>query len=898
MSELTNLKKSFNPLNQHGIWGHNKPNAALEDAVGTLVIAKDGAIPFVLSKLIAREVRIDGNVEIADDVTIRRVSEISGTREHPTVFEQFSLAMDYTRTKGSTLKEGAGFAHGAVSEYATWGAWSFANIAPTLNGTAEQPITVQDGAYIGPGVSVPKGAEVHANNYYLGNPAFILNKTDLNPETFVPTNGWDNYYAGIENNPGARFRPITLNEAQLNQIDADIAHLATLDESSAEHSSLKGDLDKALLRLWRLDRRTRYLSAFTNVDTTQLADIGVEAWIANQNRNKIHRPTLSNWLWFYHQTQHIKQVMYQQEAAKQHGDIVWHNAPLQSEVLHLARAQQILVASGNHDVAELQNLIKAKLFLLGAYPLKVEEHAALNDAFLNANRITSQTQAALGAIRGEFDLSVRHEATIDHALGGVIANPVTLTVDAAERARLSTRLGQFASVYAHVPEAAKALETSQNPRPANSEYEIPAWILAVNEQRKNFITLADGPHVRSFGGHVPVIEDGATLLGNVDISGAVHLEPGVTLKNGSVASEQSTAPVAILGKAFIEGAITHTATKEQYPVFIDGRVGPVVIKGGHIHGAEIDGYTYSEEALLSDESFIRGVVAKGAMNVGQGFAGKDGNLVFEGSSPSKNVASEGGEHLANYQQWWNNHSEFKGVPMEDDAVKQRIAEIHTNEHALAQAELADKVREHGPIYKISAPLQAAIFNLKHGAEIFDKIGDVRNAAELRYHAQGIEYLLGARETLSVDAAQRLEGNGSISRAVSSLRAIANRGETIKIDNWADNASPYAYTRADAQKLATSAHRPVTELAQRNFDLADKEHIAGKNPTIKHAMSPHDAIRRGLYEHTNFYPNHITLIAQGIDHIPTLIGTLRKEFATQAQLTAQNRNGVAAPLLTL
>lgn len=901
MSELINLKKSFNPLNQHGVWAHNAFDAALEDAAGTIVIAKDGAIPFITSQLISKEVRIIGNVEIANDVTIRRVSEVSGSDQRPTILKQYALLMDYCTVRDSTLEEGAGFAHGGISENATWGAWSFANIAPVLKGTAEEPITVEPGAYIGPGVSVPKGALIHANNYYLGTPAIILPRTELDQDTLIPKQGWDKFYAGQDDEGDAIFRPIFLSEADFEWLNSKTEQLLALTEGSDEYKAVAKAIDRKLKHVWRLDRRPYRLSPFGNYDTTELADVGVDTWIKSQDRNVVHRPTLANWLWFYHQTQHIKQAAYQQEAAKQHGDIVWHNAPLQSEVLHLDRAQRILIATNNHDIQDLQNLIKAKLFLLGAYKPKADEHAALNDAFLNANTIINHVQLALAAITDDVNITVHRQAVIDHALKPVsTADRVVFTIDAHERKALSARLGQFAAIYAHVPEATQSIQVRQDAPRTNSSIEIPAWILAINAERTNFVTLADGPHVRSFAGHVPVIEDGAILLGNVDLSGAVHLDGGVVLKNGSVCSEQSTAPVTILGKSYIEGAITHTATKEQYPVLVDGRVGPIVIKGGHIHGAEIDAYTYSEDALLSDEALIRGVVANGAMNIGQKHArsaSENGQLVFEGGSPSKNVLKEGGNTLASYQQWWDKHPHFRDLPLEEDAVKQRIAEIHSTQYVNAQQELADKVREHGPLYKISAPLQAAIFNLTHGAEIFEKQGDTRNAAELRLHIEGIEYLLGARDTLSIGAAERLEAKGNLSRAVLALQAIGKRGEVIEIANWNEKTSPYTYTHADALNLAKNSHRPITEIAQRNFDLADDARLKGE-ADVKHAMTPEDAIKRGLRETVDYYPKHITLIAQGIDHIPTLLAQVRAAAANVMHLSNQHRNLAATPTLTL
>ncbi|MDX1921759.1 MAG: hypothetical protein SFW65_01335 [Alphaproteobacteria bacterium] len=900
MSVLNNLKKSFNPSNLHGVWSHGAASSVFKEAPGTLVIAKDGHIPFILSKLLSREIRFEGNVQIAEDVTIRRKSFVSGTAQHPSILKSKSMVMDYCEIEGSVLEEGAGFAHGGISKYATWGAWSFANIEPILNGTPDARITVQPGAYIGPGVNVPKGAEIHANNYYIGNPVKIFPTVLLDQTTLEPLQGWDAYYAGTAGKNGSKdivFRPITLSDEQLDVIDAQTAKLATLDKGSEEYEAIKDTLVTTLKRVWRLGSRPRHLPPFSNQDVTTLIEIGAKQWIKDQNRSLFHSPTLSNWLWFYHQTQHLKQVSYQQEAAKQFGDIVWHNAPLQSEILHLDRAHRILVATGNHDTQDLQNLIKAKLFLLGAYEPKANEDAALNNAFLNANAIIADTQSALNTITHDVNLIVHRNAIIDQALKPVnIADSVSFVATAQERALLSERLGQFAALYQHVPEAAKVIKVKEDPNRILSEREVPSWIQVLNPKRTNFVTLADGPKVRSFAGHVPVVYDGATLVGNVDLSGAVHIGFDVTVINGSLASEQSAAPFTAYGHVILDNVIGHTATKERHPALIDGRVAPIIIKDSHLHGAEVEGSTFAEKTLLSDEGVIRGVVANGAMNIGQSFVRDSNSIVFEGGSPSNDAFSKG--DAAAYKAWWD-QSEFKGLPFEQDAVKRKIVEIYGERRADAKAALAEKTDKYGPLYNVSAQLQAAVLNLKNGVHILRALGDVRNAEELSLYMEGIQYQIGDRDTLSVGASERLEAKGQLTRASNALSAIAERGKVFEVPNWEESQSPYAYSHEDGLKLAKSTHRPVTANAQRNFDLADHPLVTGEHYAgIKHAMTSEDAPRRGLRKTVEFHPEHIKLIVEQINHVQGIISALRAEALSKPQLTAQNRSGVAAPRLTV
>lgn len=213
------------------------------------------------------------------------------------------------------------------------------------------------------------------------------------------------------------------------------------------------------------------------------------------------------------------------------------------------------------------------------------------------------------------------------------------------------------------------------------------------------------------------------------------------------------------------------------------------------------------------------------MNIGQKHArsaSENGQLVFEGGSPSKNVLKEGGDTLAAYQQWWDKHPQFRDLPLEEDAVKQRIADIHSNEYASAQQELADKISEHGPLYKISAPLQAAIFNLTHGAEIFEKTGDKRNATELRLHVEGIEYLLGARDTLSIGAGF---AHGGMSNRT------FNIGFTKDSDRCGGLFGAYAAVLQDNAAIKMHGAAEIN-VAEQNRAIFNHRHMASKTTHMR------------------------------------------------------------------
>lgn len=921
MSVLFDLKHLFNP-------------SGFNPKLAPVVIAKDGYIPLVLSKLIAPEVEITGNVVIEQDVTIRRMSRVLGTAARGSVLRRNALMMDGCYLEDSTLEEGAGFAHGGTSRFAHWGARSFANIDPRLEGTLEQPIIVEPGAYIGPGVRVPKGVTIREGLYYIGSPARILPRTHLNQDTFEPLEGWDAFLNGRDEEGATVHRPITLSQADFDWIDAQQAKIDALTpqtklgafmlaawqfvtrsagRNAEQKAQLKRELDTFLKRYWRLDRRPYKLPPFLDVDIRQLADIGVDAWIAQQQREVIHRPSLYNWLYYYiNPTQHIKQIDYQHEAARQHGDIIWHHAPMQSQILHLDRAWRILLAAQQRDLAgDVEYLIRAKKYLLGLDPFTHKPVRDIEAALLNSDAIIQRVQYALGSLKGAQQIHVHREGRAGHALLPISSdNQLTVEVDDAMRAELAEKLGQLANLYGFAPQAfARVPQARSSLVDHTIVISPPGWLNALNPHRINFATLVDGPRVSSFGSQVPVIEDNAILVGNVDVLGAVHVGAGVILKDTTLRSEQTSAPVTVLGYTIIDGTFVHTATKEQYPALIDGRTGPIVLEGGHAHGVEIDAHTYSDHALLSDEGRIRGVVAKGAMNIGQKFAGQDGALVFEGGSPSTDVlrTNKGGlknmELFEAYRAWWK-QSDFKDIPFDEHGadetlVKQRIEAIYGQRQVAVNRLLADKCAEYGPLYEVSAQWQAMALQARHAAQIFQNIGNARHAQEMFLYAEGLDHMLGKRETISAQALQRLEQKGGLGHVVFALKVLAQSGRTVEIPNWEDNGSPYAYTKAQALAVAHGSAREVNDLARRNFALADDPRVTGdsagdKEEGFTHVITAQTAIDRGMPDVLKFESKTLLAMADILSTLPQRLAALRDH--AKAQPATGPRHGLAGQRL--
>ncbi len=877
MTKLVAIKAGFNPLNLHAVWGHNPVDPDLGKSFGPLVIAKDGAIPVVRSELISGEVRIEGKVEIGEHATVRRETTIYGSNQHGTKLADYALVMDYCRIEDSTLGLGAGFAHGGISQFANWGDWSFGNIEPVVQGTAAKPVTIEPGAYLGPALKVPAGGTVYTNLYYIGNnPAYILPNVHLDPETFEPT-GKSVKQGNIQNESRAPIRrPIALSDADLDLSD-------------------KGELSRRdSLHFWRLGARPYKQAPFGDYDITQLETLGVEGWVNAQQRSNLHRPALANWLWYYPLVQHLKQISYLHEDAKQHGDIVWHSAIMQSDILQLDRVHRALSSILAPELVSfgVEQLIKSKLYLLGAYaPTSERELAALDAAFASAVNILKRASDALEKHTSDITVTTQRRATIDHALKVPGGDRIHVRIGKKENLALRQFLSDLALRDVDVLQkiALNGVDAPQADE-AILPAALPHWLQDINPNRINFATLTDGPIVRGFGGQVPVIEDDVTLVGRVDISGAVHIGAGAILDEGSYRSEQTTAPVFIGGQTYINNSIAHSATKEKYPVHINGDKGPIVVLGGHLHGIHILPNTYAKDSLLSDEGHVSGVIADHTFNAGEGQASKNGEVVLLGGSFSVNVLERSTptaplsypNRFTEYQSWWAK-SPFKDIALseqgvDETAVKGRIHSIYQERAADAGIKLAEQVEKYGELYRVSAQLQAALLQTRQAAQILETQNETVLARQLSRTAQGLEYVLGIRDELSAEAAAQLGHGGSrLQTAAALLQDIAARGETISIPDWNKSQGPYGFGYEDGLKLAKDAHRPVTRNAQRNFEMANR---LSETKGLDHVIKPEDVLKEGLRETLDIYPNALRQLAAQLTRIPGQIEALQDLVKTQ------------------
>src|SRR5262249_21215074 len=119
------------------------------------------------------------------------------------------------------------------------------------------------------------------------------------------------------------------------------------EELQALNAMPRAEALRQMKRLARLDGGRADLPTFTPdaPSFTALKDLGPDAWIdeVQGERKASHKPTMGNWQATYIPTrQPLKQVTYNHEDALRHGQIAWHSAALQSEILHLDRARRIL----------------------------------------------------------------------------------------------------------------------------------------------------------------------------------------------------------------------------------------------------------------------------------------------------------------------------------------------------------------------------------------------------------------------------------------------------------------------------------------------------------------------------------------------------------------------------
>ncbi|MBY0429394.1 MAG: hypothetical protein K2Q32_09275 [Alphaproteobacteria bacterium] len=908
MTTLDAVKATFNPYNAHALWGDarlSKSKRNINAAFGPAVITYKGEIPLVrYGSYVAGEVRIMGNARIDETATIRRQSFVFGSKAHGAWMERGSLIMDYCKLISSHLGEGAGFAHGGISLFTDWGKWSFANIAPIIKGKWNKRSTVAAGAYIGPGVAVPAGAFVEHNRYYLFN--LILPNVGLDPNTFERVIGaaFKRGEAFFSRKDIVRERPIAFTSEQLQGWLGELPDVEVLRKDPELVKTYVSKIPKELVtELFRLDPRYLNLGHFADVDVRELGRNGVDAWLDERGVKPIHTPTLGNWLNVYLLMQRVKQLNYMNEDARVQGQMVWHNAAMQSEILHLDRVRRVMEVAGG-ATKDLNDLIKAKLYLLGATPpLNTQERAKLDKAFLNAETIIAQANIFLKrGISDDVHIQVAHRETLDTVLQPAGKKAYELTVTKQERDKLIDYLGYAAKMaQTFKPEIAKA-----TPPQLHAAQSIPAWI----EVASSKLDVRLATHVRRFNGNNPVISRNAIFVGKNDVGGAGEIGDGVIVKNSSIRSESNRTPFFIAGLVYLYEAVVHTAGKEQFPVYITSAIralkegkkrltaGAVLIMQSHIHGPVIEGLSYIKRAIIGDVSRQNGIVAPGSLNPGLDFRTEsDAHALIGGNLGTNILRTEGGkgfaiQYPAFYQavKTWYGSSIFKGIPLFKDiehlqqgetvegvaarhakAIETVITKTFDAERKAALEQQKAEVAEYGDIIRDAPFLQAGLLNIEDAIRILKAQELDDDAEQLQLYAQGLEKLLGRRTDISAVAAAKLDdGAHSLKAPLLLLEAIQKRGDVVAVPNWTDKTSPYTVTFDEALETAQAGAKPLTSADVINAAVANHPKL---NPNdIDHVITSDGVIETGLVElkTCKFQPKQIGVLISQIAQIPAVV----------------------------
>lgn len=521
-----------------------------------------------------------------------------------------------------------------------------------------------------------------------------------------------------------------------------------------------------------------------------------------------------NWLREYSLRQLSKAAAHMANEAQLEGSIVWHSAPLQSDILHLSKIRDVLNAAGpNEELAgQIGNLIKAEAYLLGVYQPKTEEKEALNNAFFNAGAILQQTGEALGSLTAPLSISAYPAENAASAASGTAldgAEKETYSLTADDIVKLRTRLepiSERATLIGQTP----LKDTAGLPLSTLEVKKVEAIRKELNKQGINIRQLPDGPHVKSYDGAIPVIAEDAVLVGKVDLVGNIRIDSKAVIEDSSIRTEQRMIPVYIGKEAIVTHTIVHTAGREQTPV----EVGQGALIHGQdknkvvLHGPYIGPESYvGQGAVVADEVLLQGVVFPKA--VVDGVTITDSWGIYGGNiSNAPLLVNPRIARKLGYEQLPEglNTTEVLGS---EEATKPVIGELRKTEEARIAHRLNEKVTEYGDIYTQSAHLQVDLLSLQIASLILDQNAENSETVQKLKHVQeGYEYLLGVRDSISFPAARLFVNNSQVKATLSDAGGKLHdiSAENIRFPLWSKEGEAGA-TRADIREVLYNTIHP-------------------------------------------------------------------------------------------
>ena len=365
---LETLKSSYNPTNTSPASGN-----LVEQTPGPVVIATEDGIPFIHpnSLLPFDHLVIKGDSSVEEGVIIRRNSAIQDTK-----LGHHIVIMDYvTIEKGTEIAPYVLFAHSShIEQNVTVKDRAFGNIQVHVG----RDVTVSEGTYLAPGVTVPDGITTPPNVYVAQDPPTALSKAALDENwQLLPSGSADYPYARLVDVHDMGIRP---NGMESTPAETLAPYVMTVGPRfNMDPNQRTGEVDG-------------FEHPLTFADFEKLKDY--HDWREALGVHVTQGTTSANWLDVFGPTMHHeRQLHHNLHDAQLFGAIVWDNASRQAEILSLARAKHLIQDSALAESVEL--LIKAENYLLGAYTITPEEQDAVNEAYQNKTAILQNASRAL-----------------------------------------------------------------------------------------------------------------------------------------------------------------------------------------------------------------------------------------------------------------------------------------------------------------------------------------------------------------------------------------------------------------------------------------------------------------------------------------------------------------------
>ncbi|NDF12400.1 MAG: hypothetical protein EB060_06285 [Proteobacteria bacterium] len=757
--------------------------------VGPTVIAEGVNIPIINpdALIVYDALRITGMSSIGDGAQVRRGATVQNS-----VLGPHTLFMDFTSSLGEVgerierveFETGASIAHGTtVGKGTVFKENSFANIGVSVGSYSEVPAYTA----LGPGVQVPSDTDKLPHNVIIfgrGNFLKALSAAPLDPATFelLPNKRADVDYQyarpillGIDTNGrklddptddprfqylmgvGARY---AMDNQQLTPGHTFLSAIGYTPEEwqkAVVAASIKEAEGKE-----KLSDREQAILAFRK---GRLESGGNGQW---QNT------TYGNWIRIYALImQTVKTEDFINEQAKLNGPIVWQAAVMQSELLSLHMAREIITNNPEHDrklAEDLRLLITGHQGLLGL-PIADDDKDKVSEIYQDPKRLTEIIRATRDEVKlAEHAKIFLHPKWTIEAIGSDrFAGEEKVPFHPNPRQRidcntilksLGYRLEKDLSIVRDVHTTSPAAAESTRDIVLSDVAEAVRIRAILNPKGIDIVNgISDGVRVQRSHGAVPIIGDDVIIVGdreNVYLGGAVIVEDGVTLVDSTVSSELRCMPVHLEGNGFskeksltdiaeglsveryqggyFEQAGFHIANREQVmaraakdSVILGGLPEEGGKKGRQkvwVHGFILDGIAYGD-ATLGDEGCAvkKSIIAPGSV---VGTDNKNGGL-YAGNlarfSPDGKGWNGNTEQKAEFDAFLEQEPRFKAIDLgSEEARGAEIAAIAKEKRAEAKAKLEERIATYGPIYGISAQFQSAYHNLVLAKEVHEAAG--------------------------------------------------------------------------------------------------------------------------------------------------------------------------------